>query len=102
MTLSTSLSVRSRREPILDGRLLKNQIWATGVARSMCPGLSRLTLDGTTSTRHFSQTTPLSFPHVRVIVSPLQVKIKNRHPATFFLVLFQKLDVKPQAFEFRY
>ncbi len=38
---------------------LKNQTWATGVASTMCPILSRLTRDRVTSTPHLSQTIPL-------------------------------------------
>ena len=43
------------------GRLLRNQMWATGVARVMCPSRSRRTLDWITSTPHFSHTTPRCF-----------------------------------------
>ena len=39
----------------------KNQMCATGVASSICPHLSLLTLERVTSTPHFSQTTPLCF-----------------------------------------
>ncbi len=44
-----------------DGRLLRNQMWATGVASEMWPRRSRRTLDWMTSTPHFSQTMPRCF-----------------------------------------
>jgi hypothetical protein len=43
------------------GSDLSSQMWATGVARVMCPSRSRRTLDWITSTPHFSQTTPRCF-----------------------------------------
>ena len=51
-----------------DGRDLRYQMWATGLASSMWPIRSRRTLASATSTPHFSQTTPrcfrrLYFPH---------------------------------------
>ena len=60
-TFSISLSVISRILPILDGKLLKNHIWATGEASSICPNLSLLTFEDMTSTPHFSQTMPRCF-----------------------------------------
>ena len=44
-----------------EGRLLRNQMCATGVARLMWPRRSRRTFDWMTSTPHFSQTTPRCF-----------------------------------------
>ena len=50
---------RSRISPILLGIPLKYQIWETGAACSICPILSRRTLDLVISTPHLSQMTPL-------------------------------------------
>ena len=41
------------------GTPLKNQMWLTGAARSMCPMRSRRTLERVTSTPQRSQTMPL-------------------------------------------
>jgi hypothetical protein len=47
--------------PIREGSDFRNQMWATGVARVMCPIRSRRTFDWITSTPHFSHTTPRCF-----------------------------------------
>ena len=49
----------SSRYPIRLGMDLKNQMWTTGEASSMCPSRWRRALDRITSTPHLSQTTPL-------------------------------------------
>ena len=49
----------SSMSPSLDGIPLKYQIWLTGAARSICPILSRRTLDLVTSTPHLSHILPL-------------------------------------------
>ncbi|MCS1408203.1 MAG: hypothetical protein M2R45_01376 [Verrucomicrobia subdivision 3 bacterium] len=48
----------SNIKPIRDGMHLKNQMWETGTANSMCPILSRRTRESVTSTPQRSQTTP--------------------------------------------
>ena len=60
-TFSTSFNFISIVNEILLGSDFKNQIWATGHAKSICPILSLLTLDLVTSTPHFSQIIPLNF-----------------------------------------
>ena len=50
--------VMSSISPMRDGSDFKNQICATGVARSMWPMRSRRTRASRTSTPHFSQITP--------------------------------------------
>ena len=67
-TRSISRSVMSSIRPIRDGNDLRNQMCATGLARSMCAMRSRRTFVCVTSTPHFSHTTPrclrrLYFPH---------------------------------------
>ena len=67
-TRSISRRVMSSMRPIRDGNDFRNQICATGLARSMWAIRSRRTLVCVTSTPHFSQTTPrcfsrLYFPH---------------------------------------
>ena len=59
MTCSIALGATPSKSESLEGAPLKNQTWATGVAKLICPILSRLTLDWVTSTPHLSQTTPL-------------------------------------------
>ena len=59
ITFSRFLGEMSSIKAILLGIPLKYQICATGAASSMCPILSRLTLDFVTSTPHLSHTTPL-------------------------------------------
>ena len=51
----------SRITPIRVGTDLRNQMCATGAARSMWPMRSRRTLLWMTSTPHFSQTMPRYF-----------------------------------------
>ena len=51
-----------------EGRDFRYQMWATGLASSMCPMRSLRTFATVTSTPHFSQITPrclrrLYFPH---------------------------------------
>ena len=60
-TFSTSLSFMSIANDILLGKDFRNQICATGQAKSICPILSLLTFDFVTSTPHFSQIIPLNF-----------------------------------------
>ena len=60
-TRSISRKVISKSNAILEGNDFKNQMCATGLARSICPILSRRTLDKVTSTPHFSQITPRCF-----------------------------------------
>ena len=59
ITFSRFLGETSSNKAILLGIPLKYQMWATGAASSICPILSRLTLDFVTSTPHLSQTIPL-------------------------------------------
>ncbi len=47
------------RMPRREGMVLKNQMWATGLTRLMCPMRSRRTREWVTSTPHFSHTMPL-------------------------------------------
>jgi hypothetical protein len=56
-----SRRVMSSIRPMRDGSDLRNQMCATGEARSMWPMRSRRTLARVTSTPHFSQTTPRCF-----------------------------------------
>ncbi len=58
-TFSRFLGDTSSISPIRLGIPLKYQICDTGAASSICPILSRLTLDFVTSTPHLSHTTPL-------------------------------------------
>ncbi|CFN65785.1 Uncharacterised protein [Bordetella pertussis] len=60
-TRSMSRSVMSSTMPRRDGRLLRNQMCATGLASSIWPMRSRRTLATVTSTPHFSQITPRCF-----------------------------------------
>ena len=60
-TFSRSAMVMSSSVPILDGRVFRNQMCATGAASSMWPMRSRRTLEAMTSTPHFSQTMPRCF-----------------------------------------
>src|SRR5690606_32767400 len=64
-TRSISRRVMSRNRPMRDGRDLRNQIWATGLASSMWPMRSRRTLARVTSTPHFSQTMPRCFKRMK-------------------------------------
>ena len=59
MTSSNALGDISNNSPMRLGIPLKYQICETGAANSMCPILSRRTLDLVTSTPHLSQTIPL-------------------------------------------
>ena len=60
-TRSMSRNVMSSTRPKRLGRDFRNQMWAQGAARSMCPMRSRRTLVCVTSTPHFSQMTPRCF-----------------------------------------
>ena len=51
----------SSMSPIRLGMHLKNQMWDTGTASSICPMRSRRTLDCVTSTPQRSQMMPLFF-----------------------------------------
>ncbi len=56
-----SRRVMSSIRPMREGSDLRNQMCATGLARSMWPMRSRRTLARVTSVPHFSQTTPRCF-----------------------------------------
>ncbi len=61
MIFSRLVVFMSKSVPSRDGMALKNQMWTTGAASSMCPIRLRRTREWVTLTPHRSQIIPLYF-----------------------------------------